>query len=73
MRDCANIHWTIEKSAAGSYSFDQARLAVLMDIRAELQKLNGLLHCHNFVAFPHTLLAIQRNTAKQKRKGGKNA
>lgn len=42
-------------------------LQVLMDIRDELKRLNGLLHCSNFTAIPHTLAAIKRNTTKKKR------
>lgn len=47
------------------------RLAVLMDIRDELKRLNQLLHCSNFVAIPHTLAAIRRNTTKKKRKAAR--
>lgn len=45
-----------------------ARLAVLMDIRDELQTLNGLLTCPNFIAIPHKLDAIRKNTTKKRRR-----
>lgn len=41
-------------------------LAVLMDIRDELQRLNRLLHCSNFVAIPTILRRIDQNAAKKK-------
>lgn len=48
-------------------------LALLMDIRDELKRLNALLHCPNFIGIPHKLDAIRRNTTKRKRvkRGGK--
>jgi len=45
-----------------------AQVALLMDIRSELRKLNGLLHCKNFIQIPGKLDRIGRNTAKPKRK-----
>lgn len=62
-----NIEWTIQKGLGGNYSYDQAQLAVLMDIRDELRKLNRLLGCQNFVEVPTILRGIRRNTTKSKR------
>lgn len=42
---------------------DGATLAVLLDIRDELQRLNDLLHCRNFLDVPHTLRRIDRRLA----------
>lgn len=39
----------------GQTSLMQAQLAVLMDVRDELKKLNGLLHCPNFQNIPRKL------------------
>lgn len=51
-------------------SVNQAQiLAVLMDLRDELKALNGVLQCPNFLAVPHKLERIARNTAKPKAKG----
>lgn len=36
-------------------------LQILMDIRDELQKLNGLLHCRNFTDIPVTLRGLRRD------------
>ncbi len=44
-------------------------IALLMDLRDELKKLNALLHCSNFVSIPKKLEAIRRNTTKKR---GKN-
>lgn len=41
------------------------QVAVLMDIRDELQTLNSLLACRNFTGIPASLRAIQRNTKKE--------
>jgi hypothetical protein len=43
-------------------------VALLMDIRDELQRLNGLLHCHNFLDVPRKLERIARNTVKPKKR-----
>jgi hypothetical protein len=52
------------KELPNTWSYVHVR--VLQDIRDELQKLNSLLHCHRFVAIPHTLNAIRKNTTKRK-------
>ena len=44
-------------------TWDSAQLAVLMDIRDELQVLNLLLGCANFLRIPSVLESIRRNTA----------
>lgn len=50
----------------GSIDGGSAHLAVLMDIRDELKKLNQLLYCHNFLEMPFTLKKIEKNTTKKK-------
>ena len=53
-------------------TYTTAQLAVLMDLRDELKKLNRLLDCPNFRAIPHTLTGIRRKlptiTPTRKRK-----
>lgn len=39
---------------------------VMEDVRTELQRLNSLLHCANFVSIPHKLSNIVKNTTKRK-------
>lgn len=43
------------------------QLAVLMDLRDELKRLNNLLHCNNFIQIPQYLRGIRRNTTKKRR------
>lgn len=49
-------------------SWQYVPIAVLMDIRDELQRLNALLHCPNFTGIPHKLDDIRKNTRKPKRR-----
>lgn len=53
---------------------DWARVpvALLMDIRRELKKLNRLLHCSNFMEIPWKLNKIARNTTKPRRRRKKS-
>lgn len=60
-----DANWTIEGEAL---TYEQAQLAVLMDLRDELKKLNALLHCGNFVAIPGVLREIRENTKPRKKR-----
>jgi hypothetical protein len=64
MARCKDFDWNLSDTP----SWDRTHAAILMDIRDELKSLNALLHCHNFVAIPHTLKRISQNTTKRKRK-----
>jgi hypothetical protein len=44
---------------------DGVTVAILMDIRDELQKLNNLLHCGNFTGIPQTLKRMDRRLAQR--------
>lgn len=63
-----NFRWGIKTNTDGTTPQMDAHLAVLMDIRDELQTLNRLLGCQNFLSIPSKLDAIRRNTTKAKRK-----
>jgi len=64
-----NANWAITLHSNGqTVSFEGAQLAVLMDIRDELQALNRLLNCHNALDIPRILRQIRANTSKPKRK-----
>jgi hypothetical protein len=41
-----NGNWTIEANARNELSWEAVQVAVLMDIRDELQTVNRLLNCH---------------------------
>jgi hypothetical protein len=51
----------------GRITNEQAQLAVLMDIRDELKRMNAVLNCGNFLRVPHTLTGIRANTTSIKR------
>ncbi len=63
-----NVNWNCGNGDGRCQSVDHAQLAVLMDIRDELQTLNALLRCRNFLNIPDKLDAIRRNTAPKKPK-----
>lgn len=49
-------------------SWEDAKMAVLMDIRDELKVLNRVFKCPNFLAVPHKLDTIIKNTTKPRRR-----
>lgn len=65
--------WFVADPNTGSVpSWEREQLAVLMDIRDELKRLNGLLrgrllHCSNFIGIPSALNAIRRNTTRPRK------
>ena len=58
-KDC---NWTIPDGIPTT--FEAAQLAVLMDLRDELKKLNSLLSCPNFLASPGLLRAVKARTGR---------
>jgi hypothetical protein len=60
--------WTMSTDALGHYSYEQATLAVLMDLRDEMKRMNSVLNCTNFLAVPGILRVIQEQTKKPKRR-----
>ena len=59
-----NTDWKLETSP----SYDDAKVALLMDIRDELQTLNEVFRCSNALAIPGLLRDIKRNTTTKKRR-----
>lgn len=51
--------WDVSDVNGKAVSWATVQVAVLMDIRDELKKLNGLLHCPNFQAIPRKLDEIR--------------
>lgn len=49
-------------------AWDQVQVAVLMDIRDELKKMNGILNCTNFLDIPRILRGIRRKLPEPKRR-----
>ncbi len=63
-----NTSWTVTIVAGGKeVSWEGAQLAVLMDIRDELQTLNRVLGCVRFTTIPDTLKTIAANTKRRPR------
>lgn len=60
-----NSQW--ETPLGDNFKWEHVMIEVLMDVRAELARLNALLHCHNFTDIPHKLERIKRNTAKKRK------
>lgn len=65
---CKNTNWQIHLSddRSKTASVQDAQLAVLMDIRDELQRLNEAIQCPNFYNIPSLLRQIRHNTRRQK-------
>lgn len=57
----------------GGIEWSKVPIAVLYDIRDELQTLNRLLSCENFLQIPRVLRAIRSNTSKPRKKKRKVA
>lgn len=60
--------WIVGDEKGVVPTWERAGIAVLMDIRDELKRLNAAIYCPNFMAIPRTLKRISRNTAKPKKK-----
>ncbi len=54
-------------------TWDAVKVAVLMDIRDELQKLNTLFHCINFTDVPFKLDRIAKAAASTRTHAGRIA
>lgn len=65
---CRGLNWTIKGRDDERASFDGAQLAVLMDIREELQAIRRRLECSSTLQIPRYLADIRSNTTKRKRK-----
>lgn len=66
----ANRNWVVADDTGDIYNVTREGvvLAVLMDIRDELQRLNALLHCTNFRQIPRTLSNIDRRLATPRKR-----
>lgn len=63
-----DANWNLTTTSNGSVqTWEQAQLAVMMDLRDELKRLNSLLYCPNFTGIPTVLRSIQRNTSRIER------
>jgi hypothetical protein len=60
-----DVVWDLPESGI---DWDHVRVALLMDIRDELKRINSVLHCSNCLAIPQKLDRIAANTHKPKRR-----
>lgn len=65
-----DVNWYVADESGTAYSEmrEGCTLAVLMDLRDELKKLNNIFHCPNALQIPDLLRAIKKNTTKRPRK-----
>jgi hypothetical protein len=63
-----DINWKLNVSHDGGVTTLEAQLAVLMDIRDELKRLNNRLYCTEVGEIPRILRRISANTHKPKRR-----
>ncbi len=61
-----NITWTVCKDGEGM-SFEAAQLAVLMDIRDELQGIRSLMNCHRIPRALDALHEVGQDIRRKKR------
>lgn len=67
-------NWIVTEEDGTVRTWEQVQVALLMDIRDELKRLNNVLQCPNFIAVPskldlirQELKEVRRNTRKRKR------
>ena len=69
----AGLQWNLPDGKPSSdgrsnvHSWDSIHAALLMDVRDELQRLNEIFRCANFLEIPRTLREIKRNTTRKKK------
>lgn len=61
-----DVDWNLPEGS--EFYWSHVQIAVLMDIRDELKRLNSLLHCHNFTGIPHVLRGIRAKLPTRKRR-----
>ena len=63
-----NVNWAPLNENGNAPTWERVGITVLMDIRDELQTLNGVLRCPSFQRIPRHLARIAANTTRPKRK-----
>ena len=64
-----DVNWGVSTKTDGNvWDTAGAQLAVLMDLRDELKRLNHIICCPNFIGIPSVLEQIRRNTTKPRRR-----
>jgi len=61
-----NARWTIHTNDNGTIPASDARLAVLMDIRDEMQSIVSLLRCHRIPKALDAVVAMHKQGVKRR-------
>lgn len=62
-----NVNWAAGDNGQAP-TWERVQVALLMDIRDELQALNRVMQCHNTQRIPRVLDVIALNTRRPKKK-----
>jgi hypothetical protein len=62
-----DINWSVSDDGKYAKSVEHAQLAVLMDIRDELKRVNVRLDCHETLRIPRYLRDIRRLLTPQEK------
>lgn len=63
-----DVFWLVRQNDDGTYNDNEARRALLLDIREHLRALRRVLECPNFLAIPSKLNAIVKHTKPKKKR-----
>jgi hypothetical protein len=63
-----NSRWELPADGTGRLEWTHVQVALLMDIRDEMQRLNNIIGCTNFLAIPYHLEEIRKNTRRPRRR-----
>lgn len=70
-RRCKNTNWYVAGEDGRAYSHDHIQLAVLMDIRDELQALNRLANCFRIPRALDAMIELGAEARRKKRAAAK--
>lgn len=68
-----NVDWNVAEEDGKIPTWDRVGIAVLMDIRDELQQLNAVFACHRFLNVPNDLAAMAKASKRANRLAAKRA
>lgn len=59
-----NLRWTPLDEQGTAPTWERAGIAILMDIRDELQFISGVLRCSRFQSLPYAVARVARYTSR---------
>lgn len=63
-----DVEWEVLDADGKIWTWARVSVAVLMDIRRELKRLNAAIYCPNFQEIPYRLRKIEGNTRRKKKR-----